>query len=192
MPNDNQETLARLWDRYRLALQRLDWALDELDKYKPKPVVAPADPLEISEDEATDPNIAVQRGLDRVVRFKNKNYSWDAFKGLHPSEPIYSVKIQADNEVLVTNQCGFGDKFPLNPAKGDMFIRTDYLPSRLYKWNEKKWIELDKSTTDTYSYNEAYIHHLINKLNSGEYDLDDLSEAELNQIEEYNKRHGTD
>ena len=73
MPNDNQEALARLWDRYRLALQRLDWALDELDKYKPKPVVAPADPLEISEDEATDPNIAVRRGLDRVVRFKNKN-----------------------------------------------------------------------------------------------------------------------
>jgi len=144
-------------------------------------------------EEATNPDIAVQRGLDKVVKYQGKNYSWDAFKGLHPNQPIYSVKIRADNDTVInTAECGFGDKFPLQPRKGDMYIRTDYLPNRLYKWNEKKWIELDKATTDTYSYNEAYIHHLVNKLNSGEYDLDDLSDAELTQIEEYNRKHGTD
>ena len=109
----------------------------------------------------------------------------EAFKGLHPSLPIYSVKIKADNDSVVnTAECGFGSQFPLHPNKGDMYIRTDHLPNRLYKWNNKKWIELDKSTTDSYTYNEAYIQHLINKLQSGEYTADDLSDVELDQIQQ--------
>ena len=187
MPNDYQESVNQLWDKYRTALQRLDWALDQLDKQKPKEVVAESkrDPFEIGMEDATNPDIAVQRGLDKVVKYRGKNYSWDAFKGLHPDQPIYSVKIRADNDTVInTAECGFGDKFPLQPKKGDMYIRTDYLPNRLYKWNEKKWIELDKSTTDSYTYNEAYIQHLINKLQSGEYTADDLNDAELEQIKQ--------
>ena len=65
-----------------------------------------------------------------------------------------------------------------------MYIRTDFLPNKLFKWNNKKWIELDKSTTDSYTYNEAYIQHLITKLQTGEYTADDLSEAELEQIKQ--------
>lgn len=193
MPNDYQESLNQLWDKYRTALQRLDWALDQLDKQKPSPVVVEPerDQFEVSMEEATDPGIAVQRGLDQVVRYQNKNYNMEAFKGLHPSLPIYSVKIKADNDSVVnTAECGFGNQFPLHPNKGDMYIRTDHLPNRLYKWNNKKWIELDKSTTDSYTYNEAYIQHLMTKLQTGEYTADDLSEAELEQIKQIAGKDG--
>lgn len=82
----------------------------------------------------------------------------------------------------------FGAKFPANPSKGDLFLRIDYLPSRLYKWNDTKWIEIDKSVTDSYTYDEAYIKFLITKLANGDYDTDDLSEAEQEQVTEYLKR----
>ena len=193
MPNDCQESINTLWDKYRLALQRLDWALDQLDKQNPKEVVASnqevsIDDFMIGEEEATDPNIAVKRGLDDVVKYQKKNYNMEAFKALHPGLPIYSVKVRADNDTVVnTAECGFGNQFPIRPNKGDMYIRTDFLPNKLYKWNNKKWIELDKSTTDSYTYNEAYIQHLIDKLQSGEYTADDLNDAELEQIKQIGK-----
>ena len=193
MPNDCQESINTLWDKYRLALQRLDWALDQLDKQNPKEVVTSnqevsIDDFMIGEEEATDPNIAVKRGLDDVVKYQKKNYNMQAFKALHPELPIYSVKVRADNDTVVnTAECGFGNQFPIRPNKGDMYIRTDFLPNKLYKWNNKKWIELDKSTTDSYTYNEAYIQHLIDKLQSGEYTADDLNDAELEQIKQIGK-----
>jgi hypothetical protein len=80
---------------------------------------------------------------------------------------------------------GFGTSFPVSPVKGDMFLRVDYLPSKLYKWNDQKWIEVDKERTDSFAYNEQYIRHLINKIDSGEYDVDMLSAAEQEQISRY-------
>lgn len=80
---------------------------------------------------------------------------------------------------------GFGTEFPTTPKKGDMFLRVDFLPSRLYKWNDKKWIEVDKDKTDQYAYDQMYIKHLIEKIDSGEYDVDLLTELERDQIQRY-------
>lgn len=125
-------------------------------------------------------NTPIRRGADYAVRYKGKVYNLDAFNKLYPS-----MAIQADNEKLeAASQCGFGEKFPDAPMKGDMFIRTDYLPDRLFKWNGIKWIEVDKNTTDSYTYNQAYIQHLIEKLEAGEYEIEDLSDAEQAQVEQ--------
>lgn len=80
---------------------------------------------------------------------------------------------------------GFGTEFPTTPNKGDMFLRVDFLPSRLYKWNDKKWIEVDKDKTDQYAYDQMYIKHLIEKIDSGEYDVELLTELERDQIQRY-------
>lgn len=129
---------------------------------------------------ADEYNTPVRRGNDYAVRYKGKVYNLDAFNALYPN-----MAIQADNETLDNaSQCGFGDRFPDNAMKGDMFIRTDYLPDRLFKWNGVKWIELDKNTTDSYTYNQAYIQYLIDKLEAGEYEIEDLSEAEQAQVEQ--------
>ena len=78
---------------------------------------------------------------------------------------------------------GFGTQFPPDPNKGDMFLKVDRLPSVLYKYNGMQWIEVDKALTDNHAYDEAYIDHLIAKIDSGEYDPDLLSEAEKDSIE---------
>ena len=82
------------------------------------------------------------------------------------------------------NQSGFGTEFPQNPHKGDTFVRTDRTPNQVYKFNGSDWIQVDKSVSDSYTYNTAYIDHLIEKISQGEYDPDLLSNSEQEQVEQ--------
>lgn len=100
--------------------------------------------------------------------------------------PDLSINAELDGNSV---SAGFGTTFPNAPAKGDLYLRVDYLPSRLYKWNGIKWIEVDKTTTDVYSYDTEYIKHLTNKIASGEYDVDLLTPAEQEQIQQYIKNN---
>jgi hypothetical protein len=78
---------------------------------------------------------------------------------------------------------GFGLIFPDDAAKGDTFVRTDSIPNAMYKFNGSEWIAIDKTQHDGYTYDDAYIQHLISKLQSGEYDPDFLNDAEAQEIE---------
>jgi hypothetical protein len=94
------------------------------------------------------------------------------------------TELDADNVPTSTasSQAGFGTKFPTNPQKGDMFLRVDILPNKLFKWNGQKWIEVVKSTTDRYAYEEEYIKYITTKIIQGEYDMDDLSKPEQDAV----------
>ena len=94
------------------------------------------------------------------------------------------LELAADNELPQStgNMRGFGSEFPGSAVKGDMYLRTDRLPSALYKFNGNTWIEVDKNISDSYVYDEAYIDHLIEKIDSGEYDPELLSESEKDGI----------
>jgi len=76
----------------------------------------------------------------------------------------------------------FGTKFPSRSVKNDIFLRVDYLPTKLFKYNGGEWEEIDKSSSDNYAFNDEYIKHLVEKVSKGEYDPDLLSDAERIQI----------
>jgi hypothetical protein len=100
---------------------------------------------------------------------------------------MFSQPIQPDNTVALgkASNSDFGSNFPANSEKGDVYLRTDYLPNRLFKFNGKKWIEVDKNQTDVYAYEEEYIKHLISEIDSGRYDPDALTDVERDQIQKY-------
>jgi hypothetical protein len=98
----------------------------------------------------------------------------------------YTAPVTDHNE-----NADFGIEFPASPQKGDIFLRVDYLPSRLFKWNNSKWIEIDKTGNDRLAYNQAYIEHLIDSIRKGETDVDDLSQTEKDEIEQHLKRNDT-
>jgi len=110
-----------------------------------------------------------------------------------PAEPEPVIEEPAKPEEYITDpivkmlnrkpNAGFGADFPDNPTRVDMFLRTDFRPTRLFKWNDTKWIETNKNATDAYSYNDAYIQYLAEKLLSGEYQLEDLTEVEQQQVQ---------
>jgi hypothetical protein len=104
---------------------------------------------------------------------------------------MFTQSVQADNvpQTGRASTTGFGSEFPANPQKGDIFLRTDSLPNCLFKFNDKKWIEVDKNSTDVYAYNELYIKHLVNEIENGRYDPDTLTDVERDQIAEYLRKN---
>ena len=142
-------------------------------------------PVEITDDDVNDPEKQARR------LWKEQNPS----DTIHRQEQLLEqgrinklpwedlLVAQADNLENITN-VDFGTRFPDNPARGDAYIRVDHLPTKLYKWNGQKWIEIDKNSTDTFAYNDEYIDHLIAKIGSGEYDPDLLNDNEKQQIEQ--------
>ena len=91
----------------------------------------------------------------------------------------------ADNIVGRSSQSGFGISYPENAQKGDTFVRVDIMPSVLYKYNGTNWISIDKNLSDSYTYDSAYIEHLVDKISTGEYDPELLSDSERQQVAHY-------
>jgi hypothetical protein len=106
--------------------------------------------------------------------------------------PEIAKMLDADNEEPVESHSDFGTVFPDNASKGDLYLRIDYMPNKLYKYNGVKWIEVDKSKTDSYAFDERYIDYLIEKLKTGEMDVDDLSASEQALVEEKLKAQDED
>ena len=141
----------------------------------PNPSVDPKDTPEmraaIARWKAENPNDTLkhQRWLLEIGSIKE--LPWMQYLGL-----------QADNAPAKGVNTGFGTEFPANPQRGDTFVRVDRLPSVVYKFNGSSWMEVDKTLTDSYTYDTAYIDHLIEKIESGEYDPDMLSDTEREQV----------
>jgi len=95
------------------------------------------------------------------------------------------MKLIADT--TQSTSTGFGISFPPEAKKGDTFVRVDQIPNMVYKFNGLDWIIVDKNLSDNYTYDAAYIDHLISKLETGEYDPEYLSDVEREQIAQHLK-----
>jgi hypothetical protein len=141
--------------------------------------------LPTEEDDAEKAAIRAWKTANPEDTIKHQRSLYDDGKidKLPWEDAAHAIGLEADNEPPHGTMRGFGSQWPDSPAKGDMFLRVDRLPSALYKYNGKSWIEIDKELSDQYSYDTAYIDHLIDKIDSGEYDPDLLTEAEVEQIQ---------
>jgi len=154
--------------------------------YKPEPVVEPeVEPVATVEATADQPGQETQPE-EKVLPSKFAKVPETAPRVKVESPPVPETlnlrKLQPDNAEATSTKSGFGIKFPDSSAKGDMFLRVDYLPNKLFKHNGFKWIEVDKDKTDSYTYDEQYIQYLIEKIKSGEYEIDQLSDTEQDLV----------
>ena len=94
-----------------------------------------------------------------------------------------ALAIKADDDDSVP-PASFGSKFPEEPVIGQLFTKTDVFPHTLFKWNDKKWIEVDKEGTSSYL-TEDYIRSLVEKVASGEIELEDLNDAEKSEMTDF-------
>ena len=113
------------------------------------------------------------------------------WKQEHPGETIKNQRYLLQRgdiqelpwiQYLHETKSSFGTDFPVQPAKGDSFVRIDRVPNQLFKFNGSRWIEVDKNTTDNYTYDMAYIDHLIQMISQGSYDAELLTDAEQLQV----------
>ena len=166
--------------------------------YKPEagfPIITthPSDPLERGADDSTHPDTEGEPEVEPVTAPLSEKQQEivqkvEAVTINKPAGKVLSTvplfHAEPDNKSVINS--GFGSVFPeTNLTKGDLFLRTDYLPSKLFRWNADKWIEVDKQLSTSYTYDEKYVEYLIEKLKTGEYDLEDLSHQEQDQVQEY-------
>lgn len=119
------------------------------------------------------------QGTDsEYVIYEGKKISKNALREIKPQ----LFTLTADSVMPVATR--FGIQFPRVATKGDMFMRVDVLPNRLFKFDGRRWFEVNKDTLDTYL-DEEYMKFLIDKIHTGEYDIEILSEKEKEQIEYY-------
>ena len=132
-----------------------------------EPISAEVPVIEIVSDEPNPRTIEAAPGRNRGV--------------------MYSQPVQADNLPALgkASNSDFGNQFPETTEKGDVYLRTDFLPNRLFKFNGNKWIEVSKDTTDVYAYDELYIKYLIEQIDQNRYDPDMLTAIEREQIARY-------
>jgi len=63
---------------------------------------------------------------------------------------------------------GAGITFPTNPSLGDYFLRTDYLPNLLYRWDGSLWVRIGanvRATGDVTSSSDTQMGSFINNNN---------------------------
>jgi hypothetical protein len=148
-----------------------------------KPMVAPKEEPTADEDHTmvVKQDLPFKELPGGYVAFDGKHMQRDALFSQHPE----FLKLSVDSGKLVSS--GFGPKFPDSADKGDVFTRVDVLPNKVYKYDGKNWIEIAKTSSNTYLYNSKYIEYLIEMLGKGEYDPELLSDNERAQIEDYLK-----
>lgn len=114
---------------------------------------------------------------EQYVTYNGKVMSIEALKGIRPELVL--------NPNSPVNEIWFGNRFPDTARSGDIYVRTDHLPHRVFKFNSVKWMEVNKEQNTTYLQNTAYVQHLISKIQSGEIDIEILTSAEQDEIETY-------
>jgi hypothetical protein len=144
--------------------------------YKPEPKVNA--PIETENVTKEDPIQEVEGGY---VTYNGALMHKDALQGLHPE----LFRLTADSVRNINTN--FGIKFPDYASKGDIFIRVDALPNRVYKFDGYKWIQVNKDQSDSYLHDKEYIKYLVTSIENGQYDVELLSENEKLEIEEYLK-----
>jgi len=92
------------------------------------------------------------------------------------------LAVVADLDLEKAAQADFGIEFPSKPDKGDLFVRVDTLPNKLFRWTGTNWMQLDKQLTDTYL-NDEYVEHLTDQVQRGYTDVDDLTVQEQEEVE---------
>lgn len=119
------------------------------------------------------------------VIYEDKMYKKEALREIKPN--LFLIKPD-DN---IKSNSGFGSQFPKTAFKGDIFVRVDLLPNKVFKFDGQRWIEVNKTNTDVYLYDTEYVKYLIERISKGEYDIELLSDNERYQIEEYLKTQGS-
>jgi hypothetical protein len=111
------------------------------------------------------------------VEYQGKSMHIDVLRTSNPELFIQEDQIRA-------SRTNFGTEFPIDARTGDTFVRVDSLPNRIFKYNGVRWIEVNRGITESHL-TDQYLQFLVNKLATGEYDLDMLTDNEQLAVEKF-------
>ena len=73
-----------------------------------------------------------------------------------PASSHYGFYLDGDGVAPNGNPAGFGITFPTSGVdSGDYFLRTDYLPNRLFRFDGTRWVKIEDSVRITTTNNDT-------------------------------------
>jgi len=114
------------------------------------------------------------------VEFEGKGMHVRVLREMHP-------EFFLEDDAARKSRASFGAEFPVEAKSGDTFVRVDVVPNRIYKFNGVRWIETQRDLSDTHLTNDDYLQFLVDKIATGEYDPEILTENEQDAVQNYIK-----
>jgi hypothetical protein len=143
--------------------------------------ITPSIESEIVTEGVTKENIQFHPS-DEYVQYDGKLISMTALKQLHPELILSKDSPKPQNTII------YDKLFPTSTMSGDICIRVDVIPHRVYKFNGNKWINIDKNNTSVYLQSEDYLKYLVELIESKQYDVDLLTVDEQEAVTLYLKK----
>ena len=107
------------------------------------------------------------------------------YKGkLYKDEALITTFPELELDYYLKHRVPYGPRFPEKMFAGRLFIRTDLLPTKLYRSNGKEWELQDKNILHRQSYSADYIQVLVDLVADGEYNPELLNDIEKQLIKE--------
>lgn len=135
----------------------------------------------------------ITEGVTPITKKDGGYVEWDngSYKGVYKEEALKNLRpdlFSAKADMGKQSSSNFGTNFPKIASKGEIFVRVDVLPNRVYKFDGSRWIEMNKNFSTSYLADTNYIEYLAQKVRNKEYDIDLLSNEEKDLVEEILKR----
>ena len=83
-----------------------------------------------------------------------------------PSKSGYDGYLLGDGLAPNGEVFGFGISFPSASDKGDYFLRTDFLPNRLFRYDGNRWIKIEDSVRITTTNNDSRANYKTGFVNN--------------------------
>jgi hypothetical protein len=103
-----------------------------------------------------------------------------------PASSHYGFYLDGDGVAPNGNPAGFGITFPTSGVdKGDYFLRTDYLPNRLFRYDGNRWVKIEDSVRITTSNTDTRSTQKTGFVNNAESDtINGLTVDQRQSLEE--------
>jgi hypothetical protein len=139
--------------------------------------------INVIEPEIQTANVTIEKVMfdpntQGYINFEGKQTSIESLKTSHPHLII-------PNDGKIPNKFSYGSEFPREALVGDLYMRTDARPHRLFKFNGMEWIHVNKEMNTSYLQSDEYVQHLIDSLNGNQYLPEMLTDDEDEAIREF-------
>lgn len=114
-------------------------------------------------------------------------------------EPVkegYSGYLIGDGVPPNGEQFGFGIQFPRLAASGDYFLRTDYMPNRLFRYDGARWIKFEDKVRMTLTNTDTRQTHRLSFVNNNQFSgidrmITDIVEIGSNRQAQFTENENT-
>jgi len=155
--NDNGDTLRDMLSTYEKEMQIIDAVVNQAE------ADAPRSGYDISHYYNLEVT-STETGSDVQVTQVNSDTT-----SAPPSKPGYDGYLLGSDGAPNGSSFGHGIKFPDVPTEGDYFLRTDFLPQRMFRYDGSKWVKYADSQRMTMTNTNDRLHQKGTFVNNNKY-----------------------